>query len=211
MMGADKLWAIFAPRKSAVKCTGPNPREIWCVSPGLDTHQQRAAVNEDLIEAADPHQCLALSIEVFQGPPRRLPGGLDPTLNRGATGACLCPQDQRQQDKDLIEAQAHGRGRNGELPWLGRGELNGLSQPVPESRILVAEIVVLLVRFGARRPAGVLGRDGGLDLVGLVGDGLSAAVDGFGLMSDVAVHAGQARRGVGDPGRDGYLEHGWAS
>ena len=72
-------------------------------------------MKEDLIEAADQHQCLALSIEVLQNPPRRLPGGLDPTLNRGATGACLCPQDQRQQDKDLIEAQAHGRGRDGEL------------------------------------------------------------------------------------------------
>ena len=160
-------------------------------------------MEEDLIEAAHQHQRLAPPIEVLQDALRCLPGGLDPALNRGATGACLRAQDQRQQDEDLIEAQAHRRGRDGELVLLGRGELDGLSQPVPESRILLAEVLSLLDQFGARRPAGVLGLDGGLDLLGMVVDSLSAAVGGLGLMSDVAVHAGQARRGIGDPGRDG--------
>ena len=145
-------------------------------------------MEEDLIEAADQDQRLAPPIEVLQDPPRRDPGGLDPAVERGSTGACLRPQDQRQQDEDLIEAQAHGRGRDGELVLLVRGELDGLSQPFPEPRILLAEVVrILLDQFGTRRPAGVLGRDGGLDLLGMVVDGLSAAVGGLGLMGDVTI------------------------
>ena len=102
-------------------------------------------------------------------------------------GACLCPQDQGQQDEDLLEAQAHGRGGDGELLLFARGEFDRVSQPVPEPGILLAEELVLLDQFGARRPAGVLGRDGGLDLVGMVVDGLSAAVGDLGLMGDVAI------------------------
>ena len=71
--------------------------------------------------------------------------------------------------------------------------------------------MVLLDQCGTRRPTGVLGPDSGLDLLSMVVDGLSAAVGGLGLMGDVPIRAGQAGRGVGDPGRDGYLEHGWAS
>jgi hypothetical protein len=132
-------------------------------------------------------------------------------VQRGSTGACLRPQDQRQQDEDLIEAQAHGRGRDSELVLLVRGKLDGLSQPFPEARILLTEVGILLDQFGTCRPAGVLGLDGRPDLLGMVVDGLSAAVGSVGLMSDVAVETGQARCGIGDPGRDRYLEHGWAS
>ena len=98
----------------------------------LNAHQHRATVEEDLIEAADQHQRLTLRIEVLQDPPRRDPGGFDPAVQRGSTGACLHAHDQRQQDEDLIEAQAHGRGRDSELVLLVRGKLDGLSQPFPE-------------------------------------------------------------------------------
>ena len=98
----------------------------------LNAHQHRATVEEDLIEAADQHQRLTSRIEVLQDPPRRDPGGFDPAVQRGSTGACLHAHDQRQQDEDLIEAQAHGRGRDSELVLLVRGKLDGLSQPFPE-------------------------------------------------------------------------------
>jgi hypothetical protein len=48
-------------------------------------------------------------------------------------------------------------------------------------------VLILLDRLGARRPSLVLGLDGGLDLTGVVIDGLSAAVGAVGLMGDMAV------------------------
>src|SRR5512135_359408 len=171
-------------------------------------HQDRAVMEEDLIEAANQDQRPALPVEVLEDTGRLLSGRLDPALDRRSTGACFGAQDQGQQGEDLIEAQAHRRGRDGELVLLARGELDGLSEPVPESGILLAEALVLLDQFGVRRSAGVLGLDGGLDLLGVVVDGLSATLGRLGLTGDFAVHAGEARGGVGDPGCQGYLEHG---
>ena len=91
---------------------------------------------------------------------------------------------------------------------LARGEVDGLSQPVPEPGILLAEAFVLLDQFGMGRPSGMLDLDGGLDLLGMVVDGLSAAVGGLSLPGDVTIAAGESRRGVGDPDGQGYLEHG---
>jgi hypothetical protein len=42
----------------------------------------------------------------------------------------------------------------------------------------------------------------------MVIDGLPATVGGLGLVSDLSMGAGQAGGGVGDPGGNGYLEHG---
>src|SRR5205823_11085303 len=74
--------------------------------------------------------------------------------------------------------------------------------------ILPAEVLVLLEEFGAGRATLVLGFDGGLDLLGMVVDRLPAAAGGLGLVRDVSMSAGQACGGVGDPGDEGYLEHG---
>ena len=107
------------------------------------------------IEAADQDQRPALSVEVLEDTRRLLSGHLDPALGRGAPGAGLFAQDDRQQDEDLVEAQAHRRGRDAELVSLARGELDGLSQPVPEPSILLSEVFVLLDQFGVGRPSGI--------------------------------------------------------
>ena len=108
----------------------------------------------------------------------------------------------------MVEAQPHRRGGDGELPLLDRGEFDRLGEPVPELGILLAEVLILLDQLGTSGPALVLGHDGGLDLTGVIRDGLSAAVDAVGLVGDMAVGAIQAGGGVGDPSRDGHLEHG---
>ena len=48
----------------------------------------------------------------------------------------------------------------------------GRTTPVPEARILLTEVGILRDQFGTCRPAGVLGLDGRLDLLGMVGDGI---------------------------------------
>ena len=175
---------------------------------GLDAHQHGAAVEEDLIEAADQDQRPAPRIEGLQDASRRQPRGFDPAVQRGTTGAGLLAEDQGQQDEDLVEAQPHRRGGDGELALLARGELDGLSEPVPELGILLTEVLILLDQLGPRRSPVVRVLDGGLDLLGMIVDGLSATVGDLGLAGDIAISAGQSGRGVGDPGGEGYLEHG---
>ena len=96
----------------------------------LDAHQHGAAVEEDLIEAADQDQRPAPRIEGLQDASRRQPCGLDPAVHRGATGAGLLAQEQGQQDEDLVEAQSHRRGGDGELlaAWLGGNSMVWASQ-----------------------------------------------------------------------------------
>jgi hypothetical protein len=175
---------------------------------GLDADQHGPAAEEDLIETADQDQRLAPCIEGLQNPSRCQPRGFDPAVHRGTTGACLLPQEQGEQDEDLVEAQSHRRGGDGELPLLGRGEFGRLREPGPELGILPAEVLSLLDQLGPGRPTLVLGLDGGLDLTGVVIDGLSATVGEVGLVGDMAISAIQAGGGVGDPSRDRYLEHG---
>jgi hypothetical protein len=74
--------------------------------------------------------------------------------------------------------------------------------------ILVTELLILFDQLGPRRPPVVRVLDGGLDLLGMIVDRLSAPVGDLGLARDSALRAGQSGRGVGDPGDEGYLEHG---
>jgi hypothetical protein len=83
-------------------------------------------VDEDLIKAADQDHRPAPRIEDLQGPAGRHPGELDPSVQRGATGAGLHSQDQGQQGESLIEAQSHRGGDGGELVLLDDGEFDGL-------------------------------------------------------------------------------------
>jgi len=117
-------------------------------------------------------------------------------------------QEEVEQDEDLVEAQSHGRGGDGELALLLRGEVDGQVEPVPELGILATEVLIPLDQLGARRSAVMSVLDGGLDLPGMIVDGLPATVGAFGLAGDLAIAAGQSRGGVGDPGDEGYVEHG---
>ena len=104
-------------------------------------------------------------------------------------GARLGAQEDGQQDDELVEAQAHGQGRDGELLLLGQGELDGLEQPVPELGVLPAEGFVLPDQFLSGGSAAVLGLDGGQDLLGMVVDALAATTGLLGLLGDRAVGA----------------------
>src|SRR5271154_581732 len=95
-------------------------------------------------------------------------------MNGGATGTRRGAQEDSQQSEDLIEAQSHGQGRDGELLLFGQGELDGLEQPIPELGVLAAEDVVLLDQSFASRSAAVLGLNGGQDLLGMIVDALAA-------------------------------------
>jgi hypothetical protein len=174
----------------------------------LDADQDRAAVKEDLIETADQHQASALDVEVLEDASGHPSGRLDPAPQGAATGARLRTEDQSQEDEDLVAAQTHRDRRDSELLLFGVGELDGLSQPLPELSVLLAETLVVLDQFGTRRPPGVFGLDCGMDLSRVVVDGLSATVDIPRLVSDIAIRAGPARGRIGDPNHDGYLEHG---
>ena len=67
-------------------------------------------------------------------------------------GQAVLAQDQGEQDEDLVEAQPHRRGGDGELALLVRGELDGLGEPVPELGILVTEVLILLDQVGPVGP-----------------------------------------------------------
>ncbi len=72
-------------------------------------------------------------------------------------------------------------------------------------------MLILLDQFGVRGPTGVLGLDGGLDLFGMVVEGLSAALGGFGLLGDVPISTGQAPAALAIQIARGILNMGWAS
>ncbi len=137
---------------------------------GFDPHQDRSAVEEDLVETTDQDQGLGRLVQPLEDGPGGLAGGLDPAMHRRATGSRRGAQEDGQQDQGLVEAQAHGQGRHGELLLLGQGELDGLEQPVPELGVLPAEGSVLLDQLLAGGSAAVLGLDGGQDLLGMVVD-----------------------------------------
>ena len=110
-------------------------------------------------------------------------------MNGGATGTSRRAQEERQQGQDLVEAQAHGQGRRGEFLLLGRWELDGLEQPVPELGVLVAEEIVLLNQFLSSRSATVLGFNGGQNLLGMIVDALAATAGLLGLFESVEMIA----------------------
>ena len=62
-------------------------------------------------------------------------------------GVAQAAEEDGQQGEDLVEAQAHGQGGDGELPLLGPREFDGLGQPVPELGVLAAEDFVLSDQF----------------------------------------------------------------
>src|SRR5262249_770278 len=129
-------------------------------------------------------------------------------------GAGRDPDDDGQEGTDLAEAQAHRGGGDDELVPPGRGEVDGLPQPVPEPGVLGLKGPEPIEELPSRRPALLLGRDGGLDLAGVVGlgggvvDGRPTAWDLASPPGDVPPGPGEDGGGVGDPGRQGYGEHG---
>ena len=144
-------------------------------------------MEEDLVETTDQDQGPARLVQSLEDRAGGGGGGLDPAMNGGATGTRRRAQKDGQQGQDLVEAQAHGQGRDGELLLLGQGELDGLEQPVPELGVLAAEDFVLLDQFLSGGSAAVLGLDGGQDLLGMVVDALAATAGLLGRRGDRAV------------------------
>ena len=108
---------------------------------------------------------LAGAIESLEDPAGGGGGGLDPAMNASSDRDMpAAPRRMASKSQDLVEAQAHGQGGDGELLLLGQGELDGLEQPVPELGVLAAEGLVLSDQFLSGGSAAVLGLDGGQDL-----------------------------------------------
>jgi hypothetical protein len=170
---------------------------------GLDADQDYSAVEEDLIEAADQDQRPAGAIEWPEDPAGGGGCGLAPTMVRRTTRGGAGAQEDGQQGEDLVEAQAHGQGGDGELHLLGRRELDGLGLPVPELGVLAAEGLVLWDQFVPSGPAAMLGLDGGQDLPGMIVGALAATAGLPGLLGDGAVGSGEAGGGIGDPADKG--------
>jgi hypothetical protein len=97
-----------------------------------------------------------------------------------------------QQGETLVEAQAPGLGRDGELLLLGPGKLDGREPPAPELGVLLDQVL-------ASGSAAVLGRNGGQHLLGMVGDARTTTADRLGRGGDRVVGASPARGGIGDP------------
>ena len=113
-------------------------------------------------------------VEDRQDPPGAAAGRLDDPVQGRAAGTGRGAQDDGQEPADLVEAQAHRGGGDSELLPSGLGEVDGLLQPRPELRILVAQGLELVEELLPRRSAGMLGFDGGVDLLGMVVGGLPA-------------------------------------
>ena len=117
---------------------------------------------------------------------RSFSSGLEPAMNRRATGTHLGPQKNRQQDADLAVAEPHGHGRHGELLLLGRRKLDGLEQPVPQLGVFLAEGFVFLEEFRPRSSAAMFGLDGRFHFLSMIVDALATAAGLLGPLSDGA-------------------------
>jgi len=159
---------------------------------------------EDRVETTHQDQRLGRLVPPRQHGPGGLAGGWDPAMNGGATWCRRGPQEDRQQDEELVEAQAQGQGRHSELVWLGQGALHGLEQPVPALGVLPAAGFILLDQWLTGGSAAVLGLPSGQDLRGRIGDALAAAAGLLGRRSDGTVRTEETGRGMGDPTDEGY-------
>ena len=139
---------------------------------GIDPHQDRSAVEEDLVETADQHQHPAAAIQSLEDRTGGLSRGLDPAMNRRATGTGPGPEEEGQQVVDLAVAEPHAHALGGEHLLLGRSKVDGLVQPVPQLGIFLAEDGDFPVFFLMGRSAAVFGLDGRFHLVSMVVDGL---------------------------------------
>jgi hypothetical protein len=153
---------------------------------GIDPHQDRSAVEKDLIETADQHQHPAAAIQSLEDRTGGFPGGLDPAMNRRATRTRHGPQEKRQQVMNLAVAEPHAHALGGEHLLLGRSKLDGLVQPVPQLGIFPAEGGEFPVLFLVCRSAAVSVLDGRFHLSSMVVDGLPTAVGLLGLRCDRA-------------------------
>jgi hypothetical protein len=170
---------------------------------GSTPHQDRFAVEEDLIETADQHQPFAVAIESLENHTRGFSRGLDPAMHRGATGTRLSAQENHQQDHDLVMAEPHGQGGDRERLLLDQRKVNGLEQPFPHLSEFPTQGGVLPDQFLIGRSAAVLGLDGRFHLLSMVIDGLPTAVGLLGLGCDRAARAVEACGGIGDPTAEG--------
>ena len=154
----------------------------------LDAHQHGAAVEEDLVEAADQDQGPAARIERARTRPAATPAAWiqRPIVDR--EGASLRPQEG-QQDADLGRGSAPSP-----RPWrrtpaaLAAGNSMARVEPVPElGRSRGGGPGSLPDQLLAGRAVGRLGpTDGVEDLAGMIVDGLTAAADVTGLAGDGA-------------------------
>jgi hypothetical protein len=100
-----------------------------------------------LVETSDHDQRLGQVIQPLEDGSRGLGSGLAPPVHRGATGSRGNPQDDGQQDPGLVEAQAHGHSRHGDLLLLGQREVKGPKEPVLRFGVLATEGFVLSEQF----------------------------------------------------------------
>jgi hypothetical protein len=102
-----------------------------------------------------------------------------------------------------LEAEAQGRGLDGERAALGLGALQALVPPVPPVLVLLAQAAVLLQPHSAAG-AGPLGvGDRLLNLLGMVVGGLATAAAGLGLAGDGTRGAEEDGRGIAEAGEQG--------
>ena len=165
----------------------------------LDAHQHGATVEEDLIQASRHDQGLALGIEPLEDPAGRLTRSLDPAANRGPSRGLPRSQQQNQQVADLIETEPHGLGLAANFCCLAWGNSMARSTQFQSSAFSRAEGLDFPDQLLARRASGVLGRDGVVDLTGLIVDGLTRTVGSTCLEGNGAANAAETGRRVGDP------------
>src|SRR5262249_57347260 len=111
-------------------------------------------------------------------------GVLDPASQGGATGATGGGQDDRQQHRGLLEAQAEGGGDGDAVALLGLGEVDGLLEGGPQLPVLVTELLPLPKQLLPRRAAGVEVADRLLHALRVFVSGLAAAAGLPGLGGD---------------------------
>ena len=111
-----------------------------------------------------------------QDPAGRHAGGLDPAVDRGPRGGPLGPRSRASRTRTWLRLSPIAAAVTANSLLLARGELDGLSRASPRVRHSRRRRGRFSSINCSRVGPSVLGLDGGLDLVGMIVDGLSAAV-----------------------------------
>jgi hypothetical protein len=168
----------------------------------FDPRQHGLAVKENLIRTQGACQRPTVFIEHPQDRSGLLFGLSHPASQGRASRGLVGAEEENKDAEHLVEADAQGGEQDRQLSLACRSEVDDSVEPPLAVLQLLSELSVVVQQLLAAGTGLVSLDEGLLDLVGVLVDGLSAAVGLLRLSGNGAVRADQSGSGIADPGNE---------